>query len=102
MEIGGKQIEFDKDGFMRDPNLWDEIVAAAIASEEGIANLSDKHWSIVNFIRNYWKEHDLAPPVRLICTELGVSVREIYKLFTSGPARGACRVAGLPKPDGCV
>jgi TusE/DsrC/DsvC family sulfur relay protein len=102
LDIQGKTIEFDKDGFMIDPDLWNDKVAAAIAGEEGIDELSEKHWGIVNFIREYWKEHDLAPPVRLICTEVGVSVREIYKLFTSGPARGACRVAGLPKPDGCV
>ncbi|MBM3317743.1 MAG: TusE/DsrC/DsvC family sulfur relay protein [Candidatus Eisenbacteria bacterium] len=87
---------------MLDPALWDREIAEAIAREEGIEAVSDKHWAIVEFIRDYWKEHDLAPPVRLICTEIGVSVRDIYRLFTSGPARGACRVAGLPKPDGCV
>ena len=76
--------------------------AKAIAQGEGIENVSEKHWAIVRFIREYWKEHALAPPVRLLCKESGVSVREVYKLFTSGPARGACRVAGLPKPDGCV
>lgn len=102
MQVGGKDIELDQDGFMRDPALWDREVAAAIAHAEGIAEISEKHWAIVEFIRTYWKEHDLAPPVRLICTEIGVSVRDIYRLFTSGPARGACRVAGLPKPDGCV
>lgn len=102
MQVDGKTIEFDQDGFITDPSLWDEKTAAAIARDEGIDDISEKHWAIVNFIRDYWKEHDLAPPVRLICQEVSVSVREIYKLFTSGPARGACRVAGLPKPDGCV
>ncbi len=102
MEIDGKTIEFDKDGFMTEPGLWDEETALSIAVDEGIDEMSDKHWRIVKFIRGYWKEHDLAPPVRLLCKESGVSVREVYKLFTSGPARGACRVAGLPKPDGCV
>ena len=102
MEVNGKTLEFDKDGFMIDPGLWDDKVAAAIATDEGISELSETHWKIVKFIRTYWKEHDLAPPVRLICKELGVGVRDIYRLFTSGPARGACRVAGLPKPDGCV
>ncbi len=87
---------------MMEPGLWDTEVAEAIARDEGIKEFSEKHWAIVNFIREYWKEHDLAPPVRLLCKEGGVSVREVYKLFTSGPARGACRVAGLPKPDGCV
>ena len=102
MQIGDKNVEFDNDGFMVDPQLWDNVVAAAIAGEEGIEEISEKHWAVVNFIREYWKENDLAPPVRMICKEVGVSIREIYKLFTSGPARGACRVAGLPKPDGCV
>ena len=96
------KIEFDAEGFMADPALWSEEVAQRIACDEGIAEMTERHWAIVRFIRGYWKEHDLAPPVRLICTELGVSVRDVYKLFTSGPARGACRVAGLPKPDGCV
>jgi len=91
-----------RDSFMTDPSLWDDRVASAIAIDEGIDEMCAEHWGIVNFIREYWKEHDLAPPVRLICKEVGVSVRQIYKLFTSGPARGACRVAGLPKPDGCV
>ncbi len=102
MQIGDKNVEFDNDGFMVDPQIWDEAIAAAIAGEEGIEAISEKHWAVVNFIRDYWKENDLAPPVRMICKEVGVSIREIYKLFTSGPARGACRVAGLPKPDGCV
>jgi TusE/DsrC/DsvC family sulfur relay protein len=102
VEVSGRTIEFDKDGFMLEPSLWDEHVALAIAAEEGIDAMGEKHWGIVNFIRSYWQEHDLAPPVRLLCKEAGVSVREVYKLFTSGPARGACRVAGLPKPDGCV
>jgi tRNA 2-thiouridine synthesizing protein E len=102
VQVDGKTIEFDKDGFMIDPSLWDDKVAAAVAGEEGIDSMSEKHWAIVSVIRDYWKEHDLAPPVRLLCKESGVSVREVYKLFASGPARGACRIAGLPKPDGCV
>jgi len=102
MDVAGKTIDFDQDGFMRDPSLWDQEVAAAIGREEGIEAMTENHWAIVTFIREYWQEHDLAPPVRMMCKEVGVGVRDIYKLFTSGPARGACRVAGLPKPDGCV
>ncbi len=95
-------IKFDNDGFMLDPELWNDEVALRIAAEEGIEELTADHWEIVNFIREYWKENDLAPAVRLICKKSGIGVRQIYKLFTSGPARGACRIAGLPKPDGCV
>ena len=102
MQIGENKVDLDNDGFMLEPQSWDDQIACAIAKDEGIEEMSDEHWAIVNFIRDYWKENDLAPPVRLICEELGVGVRQIYKLFTSGPARGACRIAGLPKPDGCV
>ena len=102
MIIGDKTIEFDPDGFMMNPEFWDDDIARSIATEEGIDEMSDDHWNVVRFIRSYWEEHDLAPAVRLLCKESGVSVRQMYKLFTSGPARGACRIAGLPKPDGCV
>ena len=102
MKIGEKEISFDQDGFMQEPKLWDDSVAQAIANDEGIDEMSEKHWSVVRFIRGYWEENDIAPAVRLLCKESGVSVRQVYKLFTSGPARGACRIAGLPKPDGCV
>jgi len=102
MKIGDANIELDKDGFMIDPGLWNETVARAIAGTEGIGEMTEDHWKVVNYIREYWKEHDLAPAVRLICKDVGLGVRQIYKLYTSGPARGACRVAGLPKPDGCV
>ena len=67
-----------------------------------IEEMTESHWAVVEFIRRYWSKEDLAPPVRLLCKESGVAVRHMYKLFTSGPARGACRIAGLPKPDGCV
>lgn len=102
MKVGNTDISLDKDGFMVDPQLWNDAVACAIASDEGIEEMTEEHWKVVNYIREYWKQHGLAPAVRLICQEVGVNVRVIYKLFTSGPARGACRVAGLPKPDGCV
>jgi tRNA 2-thiouridine synthesizing protein E len=102
VETGDRKIELDQEGYMIEPEIWDEEVAKLIAREEGIDDMTDKHWEIVKFIRDYWKEHDLAPSVRLLCREMDCSVRDVYKLFTSGPAKGACRIAGLPKPEGCV
>ena len=102
IESAGQAVEFDPDGFMLRPDLWNDDVAAAIALQDGIDEMTEKHWAVVRFIRDYWKEHDLAPPVRMLCKESGVSVRQVYKLFALGPARGACRIAGLPKPEGCV
>jgi tRNA 2-thiouridine synthesizing protein E len=102
MKIGEQTYEFDGDGFLQEPERWSEEVANALAAEEDIEEMTQQHWGVVNFIRKYWQENDIAPPVRLLCKECGVSVRELYRLFKSGPARGACRIAGLPKPDGCV
>ena len=102
IEIEGRTFEVDGDGFLSNPKEWDKEVARLIAKHDGIEEMNDKHWAIVNVIRKNWEEKDMAPMVRVICKETGVKLREIYTLFPLGPARGACRVAGLPKPDGCV
>ncbi|RLD58645.1 MAG: sulfurtransferase TusE [Bacteroidetes bacterium] len=102
IEIEGRTFEVDGDGFLSDPTIWDEEVATLIAKYDGIEEMSEKHWAIVNIIRKNWEEKGMAPMVRTICQEADIRLREVYELFPLGPARGACRVAGLPKPDGCV
>lgn len=102
LEIEGRVFEVDGDGFLSDPYIWNDEVAALIAKYDGIEEMNDKHWAIVRVIRENWEEKGMAPMVRTICKNTGVKLREIYELFPLGPARGACRVAGLPKPDGCV
>jgi len=102
LEIEGKIFEVDGDGFLSNPEVWSDEVAVLFAKYDGIETLSEKHWSIVRFIRKNFEEKGNAPMIRSICQETGVKLREIYELFPLGPARGACRVAGLPKPDGCV
>jgi dissimilatory sulfite reductase related protein len=102
IEIEGRVLEVDGDGFLSDPTVWNDELAAAIARYDGIAEMNEKHWAIVRIIRNNWEEKGMAPMIRVICQSTGVKLREIYELFPLGPARGACRVAGLPKPDGCV
>ena len=102
IEINGRVFEVDGDGFLSDPNIWNEEVASLIAKYDGITEMTDKHWAIVKFIRQSWAEKGMAPMVRSICQVTGVKLKEIYVLFPLGPARGACRIAGLPKPDGCV
>jgi tRNA 2-thiouridine synthesizing protein E len=101
-EIDGRTFEVDGDGFLSTPEIWDEEVALLFAKYDGINDMTDKHWSIVRFIRKHFENNGNAPMIRSICQETGVKLREIYELFPLGPARGACRVAGLPKPDGCV
>lgn len=100
--IGNQTIEMDGDGFMLKPELWTKELADLIAKEDGIENLTEDHWKVIDIIRQNYEEKGLAPMVRVICKESGLRLKQIYELFPLGPARGACRVAGLPKPEGCV
>lgn len=102
IDINGRTFEVDGDGFLVHPEIWNEEVARLIAEYDGIGEMNEKHWAIVRLIRQSWDEKGMAPMVRVLCQETGVKLREIYELFPLGPARGACRIAGLPKPDGCV
>jgi tRNA 2-thiouridine synthesizing protein E len=102
IEIENQIFEVDGDGFLANPEIWNREVAQLIASYDGIGEMGEKHWAIVDVIRKNYEEKGMAPMIRTICKETGVRLREIYELFPLGPARGACRVAGLPKPDGCV
>jgi dissimilatory sulfite reductase related protein len=103
IEINGKQLELNEEGFLLDPQQWNKEVAEYLAkSEEGLSDLSAEHWAVIEFIRNHYVETSLAPMVRSICKTTGLQLRRIYELFPSGPAKGACKIAGLPKPDGCV
>ena len=103
LEDKDKKIEVNEEGFLSHPEEWSEEIAALIAKmEEGIENLTEDHWAVINYIRNYYLEKNLAPMVRKVCKNTGFQLRYIYELFPSGPAKGACKVAGLPKPDGCV
>jgi tRNA 2-thiouridine synthesizing protein E len=101
-EHGEVKIEVDEDGFMQEPDLWTEAIAAALATTEGVDNLTEDHWKVVNYLRDYYLKFGIAPMIRKLCKETGFSLKQIYELFPSGPAKGACKVAGLAKPTGCV
>jgi len=103
IEAKGKSIEVNEEGFLAHPEEWNQEMAEILAeAEEGIEALTDDHWRIIHYIRNYYQEKNLAPMVRKICKNTGFPLKYIFELFPSGPAKGACKVAGLPKPDGCV
>jgi len=98
-----KKFEVNEEGFLVNPQEWDKEAAELLArEEEGIQELTEDHWAVVKYIRDYYLEKNLAPMVRKVCKTTGFQLRYIYELFPSGPAKGACKVAGLPKPDGCV
>ncbi len=99
----GQQVDVDEDGFIQEPDRWCETLAVAMAkSEEDIAELTPDHWKVINYLRNYYKQFGIAPMIRKLCKETGFELKYIYQLFPSGPAKGACKIAGLPKPTGCV
>ena len=102
MRLGGKEIEVDEDGFIQQPETWDEKVATDLAKIEGVETMGEDHWKLVNYIRDYYQRFGIAPMVRKVCKDTDFKLKYIYELFPSGPAKGACKVAGLPKPTGCV
>lgn len=102
VELNGRTYAVDEDGFLEDPTIWNEQVAADLASTEDITSLTEGHWKLVNYLRNYYLEFGIAPMVRKLCKDNGFKLSEVYEMFPSGPAKGACKVAGLPKPTGCV
>ena len=103
VNYNGTQLEVDEDGFIADPSLWDDELACFLAlKSEGIAELTEDHWKVIRYLNGYYREYGIAPMIRKLCKATGLRLNTIYELFPNGPARGACKVAGLPKPTGCV
>jgi dissimilatory sulfite reductase related protein len=102
IELNGHAYAVDEDGFLEDPMIWNDQVAADLATTEGIATLTEDQWKLVNYLRKYYLEFGIAPMIRKLCKENGFKLSQVYEMFPSGPAKGACKVAGLPKPTGCV
>jgi len=99
---GEVSIEVDEDGFMQQPEEWNVTIAKALATTEGVDDLTEEHWKLVNYLRDYYLKFGIAPMIRKLCKETGFPLKKVYELFPSGPAKGACKVAGLAKPTGCV
>jgi len=102
IEFQGQQIEVDEDGFITDPSLWNEDLAGFLAEQEGIAELTPDHWKVIRYLNQYYQDFGIAPLIRKLCKDTGLQLKYIWELFPSGPAQGACKIAGLPKPTGCV
>jgi TusE/DsrC/DsvC family sulfur relay protein len=100
--LNGRTYDVDEDGFLENPEIWNNDVALDFASTEGVNELTEAHWKVINYLRNYYLQFGIAPMIRKLCKETGFKLNEIYELFPSGPAKGACKLAGLPKPTGCV
>lgn len=101
-DIAGKTVEFDEEGFLVNPNDWTKEIAQALAQEEGIGELSERHWKVIEFSRQDFQEKGEAPTLRRITKAGGVPTKELYQLFPKGPAKKVARIAGLGKPTGCI
>lgn len=97
-----KGIEFDKSGFLKDFRKWDFDVAELIAYQEGVDYLDTKHWRLIFYLRDYFNKNEDTPMIRTICRDTGLCLKDIYKLFPTGPVKGLCRIAGLPRPTNCL
>lgn len=98
----GAEVDVDAEGFLTDPQQWNEQVAAEIARQAGIESLTERHWQVVRFMRDRYLSTGSAPSIRTLGKASGVPIRELYQLFPKGPAKLAAKIGGIPKPRGCI
>jgi tRNA 2-thiouridine synthesizing protein E len=108
IEVNGKNLEVDEEGYLSNINDWEEGVADVMSKQDKL-ELTGEHWDIIKFLRSYYEEYQIAPAVRVLTKAVGKQLgkekgnsKYLYGLFPYGPAKQACRYAGLPKPTGCV
>ncbi len=108
IEVNGQAVDVDEEGYLSDINDWTRDVAAVLAADEDV-ELTDAHWEVIDFLREYYDEYQIAPAVRVLTKALGKKLgkekgnsKYLYELFPFGPAKQACKIGGLPKPTGCI
>lgn len=99
--LNGVQVQLNSEGFFEDPSQWTREMAMEMAAADGLT-LTDKHWQVIEFMRREFSEKGTGPTVRVLGKLSGVSIKELYELFPKGPAKTAARLAGIPKPKGCI
>lgn len=108
IDFEGKSYEIDEDGYLTDWQEWNEGIAGLMAKEDGL-ELGEAHWEVIKFLRDYFEKFQIAPMIKILTKELKKkygkekgNTKYLYELYPAGPAKQACRYAGLPKPTGCV
>jgi len=101
-EYAGKAIDVTDEGYLLNSSDWNEDIALEIAKEEGLEGLNEKHMMVINFMRKVFDETGDGPTIRRLTKESGVPTKELYQLFPKGPAKKAAKIAGIPKPQGCI
>jgi tRNA 2-thiouridine synthesizing protein E len=108
IDVAGKAVETDEEGYLVNLNEWSEDAAKILSAQDNL-ELTESHWEVIHFLREYYDEYQIAPAVRVLTKAIGKKLgkekgnsKYLYELFPYGPAKQACRFAGLPKPTGCV
>ena len=102
MTIEGTDVDLDAEGFFVHPEQWVEDMVPELARREGLDELTDGHWKVIRFMRSEYLEKGAGPTVRALGKTSGVAIKELYQLFPKGPAKVAAKIAGIPKPRGCI
>ena len=100
--LAGTTVDVDAEGFLTDPTQWSEELAAGIARENGLPELTERHWQVVKYMRTTYLDTGQAPSIRSLGKQSGVPIKELYQLFPKGPAKLAAKIGGIPKPRGCI
>ena len=108
VNIAGKDVDVDEEGYLTNLNDWNRDVAEYLAKEEKV-DMTDSHWEVIDFLREYYDEYQIAPAIRVLTKAIGKKLgadkgnnKYLYELFPYGPAKQACKIGGLPKPTGCI
>lgn len=102
LTIADTPVDVDGEGFLQDPAQWTEEIARKIAADAGITELTERHWQVVDYMRQTYLSTGTAPSIRTLGKASGVPIKELYALFPRGPAKLAAKIAGIPKPRGCI
>ena len=100
--IATTSVDLNDEGFFVHPEQWTEDLAPELARREGIDELIEPHWTVIRFMRAEYLAKGTGPTVRVLGKTSGVSIKELYQLFPKGPAKIAAKIAGIPKPRGCI
>ena len=108
VNIAGKDVDVDEEGYLTNLADWNRDVAEYLAKEEKV-DMTEAHWEVIDFLREYYDEYQIAPAIRVLTKAIGKKLgpdkgnnKYLYELFPYGPAKQACKIGGLPKPTGCI
>ena len=100
--IAGHEVTIDDEGFITDPSVWTDDMAAALAKNVGIDELTPDHWLVIRYLRNDFATEGETATLRRISSNAGVTTKRLFELFPQKPGKKMAYVAGLPKPKGCI